>query len=147
MKLYDNWFIKLIARRRKEPAISETIYYNCDLKAESLFRRMWLFDRYAALVQLRHPELFVQKIVGSLAVFDREEYCNKIRRDKIKAAKSKITRIEREGWVPDLFGDNERSYRERLRVAQKALSMWESDGWEVNIELPVRYINRIRVFK
>jgi len=143
-KLQDNWFVKLVARKRHEPAIGETIYYNRDLKAESLFRRMWLFDRYAALVTLARPDLYVEKIVGNIEFWDKEEYCNKIRKGKIRAAKARITHIEREGFVPDLFGENERSFRKRLSDAQKVLKMWESDGWETSIDLPVRYVNKLR---
>ena len=146
-KFVDNWFVKLVARRRDEPALSETIYYNVDFKCNHLFRYMWLFDRYAALVTLARPDLYVEKIVGNIAFYDKEEYCNKIRKGKITALKRKITRIEREGFVPDLFGDNERMFRERISDAQKALQFWESDGWYTAIDLPVRYINKIKEFR
>ncbi len=143
----DNWFVKLVARRRNEPAVSWTIYYNVDFKADLLSRYMWLFDRYAALVTIAHPELFVEKIVGNIAFYDKEEYCNKIRKSKLSAAKSRVTRIEREGFVPDLFGYNEGSFRKKLEDAKKVLQMWEGDGWRMNIDLPVRYLNRIKEFK
>ncbi len=146
-KLIDNWFIKLVARRRKEPAISETIYYNRDFKSKQLFRYMWLFDRYAALVTLARPDLYVEKIMGNIAFFDKEDYCNMIRKNKLSAAKRRVTRIEREGFVPDLFGENERRFRDRLADAKKVLTMWEGDGWDVSINLPVMYLNRIREFR
>ncbi len=146
MTVEDNWFVKLVARRRNEPAIGETIYYNRDFTCNQLFRYMWLFDRYAALVTLARPDLFVEKIVGNIAHYDAEEYCNKIRKGKLTAAKRRVTHIEREGFVPDLFGDSERMYRERLADAQKVLQMWEGDGWRTCIDLPVRYINKLRDF-
>lgn len=143
----DNWFVKLVAKNRKTPAICETIYYNREFKAQHLFRYMWLFDRYAALVMIAHPELYVEKIVGSIERYDKEEYCNKVRKGKLTAARSRVTRIEREGFVPDLFGDNERSFRQRLSDARKVLEMWEGDGWKLAIDLPTMYINRIKEFK
>lgn len=145
-EIVDNWFVKLVARRRDEPAIGETIYYNVDFKCDQLFRYMWLFDRYAAMVTLARPDLYVEKIIGNIALYDKEEYCNKIRKNKILHAKGKITRIEREGFIPDLFGESEKRYRERIMDAQKALSFWESDGWETSIDLPIRYINKIKQF-
>ena len=143
----DNWFVKLVAHRRKEPAIAETIYYNRDFKCNQLFRYMWLFDRYAALVTLARPDLYIEKIVGNISHYDKEDYCNKMRKNKLSAAKRRVTRIEREGFVPDLFGENERRFRERLADAKKILAMWEGDGWRTFIDLPVLYINKIREFK
>lgn len=146
-KPIDNWFVKLVAHSRKEPAISETVYYNRDFKCQQLFRWMWLFDRYAALVTLARPDLYVEKVVGNIDHYDEEEYCNKIRTGKTAAAKRRVTRIEREGFVPDLFGDNERRFKDRLADAQKALAMWEGDDWRASVSLPVRYINTIKSFK
>lgn len=142
--MVDNYFVKLVAHSRKEPSICETIYYNRDMSSKQLFRYMWLFDRYAAIVTIARPDLYVEKIVGNIEQWDEESYCNKIRRNKLSAAKSRVTRIEREGFVPDLFGENERTFRKRLNDARKALRMWESDNWRCVIDLPTRYINKIR---
>lgn len=138
------FFVKISVGKRRSHIVDDVVYYRRYMDLDFVLRWQWYFHYISALVQVRHPELFVRTFIGRTDMLTPAEYIEKKRADLIRAQKAKLTKIKGIPVQYDLFGYNQTERVEKVEAIEKRLKDLENgvvDFWVYG-----DYINKIKSY-
>ena len=136
--------VKISVGKRRTCSVDDVVYYRRYMDLDFVLRWQWYFHYISALVQVRHPELFVKTIISRVDMLTPAEYVEKKRVDLIKAQKAKLTKIKGIPVKYDLFGYNQTERVEKVEAIEERLKNLESGV--VDFWVYADYINKIKSY-
>ncbi|MBE6326618.1 MAG: hypothetical protein E7077_06085 [Bacteroidales bacterium] len=69
--------VKISVGKRRSHIVDDVVYYRRYMDFDFVLRWQWYFHYISALVQVRHPELFVRTFIGRTDMLTSAEYIEK----------------------------------------------------------------------